>query len=228
MFRGIVVTFGGQALLSLAALAGGGELLAAARARRRPRAAALTVLAAALAYELALAPWMRSWGATAAERARRLPGDEEVPEAGVEITQAVTVRAPVAEVWPWLAQIGQDRGGFYSYEWLENLAGCRMHNADRVHPEWQRREVGEPVWLHPQAPPLAVTRFEPGRLIGLAGWGVFLVEPDGESGTRLLARGRVPAGMPALLYRATLEVPHFVMQRKMLLGLKARAEAGAA
>jgi hypothetical protein len=226
--RGIAVTFGPQAVLSLAAAAGAMELGAAARDRRRPRAAALLALGAGLLYELALRPWMRRWGATDAELARRLPGDEDVEAAGIEITHALTVRAPAGEVWPWLAQIGQDRGGFYSYEWLENLAGCEMRNADRIHPEWQRREVGEGVWLHPQAPPLPVTRFEPPRLLGLEGWGVFIVEPRGGGESRLLARGRIPAGTPSLFYRCLLELPHFIMQRRMLLGIKARAEAGAA
>jgi hypothetical protein len=75
--------------------------------------------------------------------------DERLPPDGTQILHAVTVEAPVEEVWPWLAQLGQDRGGFYSYEWLENLAGCKMNNADRVHPEWQHRELGEAVHLHP-------------------------------------------------------------------------------
>ena len=86
-------------------------------------------------------------------------------------------RGAAERVWPWLAQIGQDRGGFYSYEWLENLAGCRMRNADRIHPEWQRREVGEEVMLHPLAPGMPVTIFDPPHALGLAGWGVFTLRP---------------------------------------------------
>lgn len=65
-----------------------------------------------------------------------LPGDELVEDPGIQTTRALTIDAAVRDVWPWLAQIGQDRGGFYSYEWLENLAGCRMRNAWRIHPEW--------------------------------------------------------------------------------------------
>ena len=74
-----------------------------------------------------------------------LPGDELVPDPGYEHTRAVTVHAPADEVWRWLAQIGQGRGGFYSYDWLENLAGCDIHSADRIHPEWQDLEVGDRV-----------------------------------------------------------------------------------
>ncbi|MGE0066641.1 MAG: SRPBCC family protein [Solirubrobacterales bacterium] len=154
-----------------------------------------------------------------------LPGDEQVPAPGVVITQAVTIAAPPQAVWPWIAQIGQDRGGFYSYEWLENLAGCEMRNADRVHPEWQHRELGEKVPLHPLNG-LAVTIFEPGRTLGLEGWGVFHLLPAADGSTRLLARGRIPAGAPSLFYRAVVELPHFVMQRKMLLEIKRLAEAG--
>jgi hypothetical protein len=98
----------------------------------------------------------------------------------------VTIDAPVEKVWPWLAQLGQDRAGFYSYEWLENLAGCEMKNADRMRPEWQHRELGETVHLHP-AGGLKVTVFEPGRALGLEGWGTFALEPLGSDRTRLIA-----------------------------------------
>jgi hypothetical protein len=223
--RAVAVTFGGQALLFGTAVAALTELGLAIRRLRQPRNWALFGIGAAMAYEVGLKPWMRSWGATVGETMRGLPGDELVANPGIEITHAVTIEAPVEEVWPWLAQIGQDRGGFYSYEWLENLAGCEMRNADRVHPEWQRREIGERVSLHPAIPGLAVTLFEPGRCIGLEGWGVFLVESAGEGTTRLIARGRIPRGKATASYRTLLELPHFIMQRRMLLGIKARAEA---
>jgi hypothetical protein len=223
--RAVADTFGGQVLLSATAVAALTELGLSIRRRRRPRNWAPFGIGLAIAYEAGLKPWMRSWGATVEERARALPGDELVANPSIEITHAVTIEAPIEEVWPWLAQIGQDRGGFYSYEWLENLAGCEMRNADQVHPEWQRREIGERVSLHPAIPGLAVTLFEPGHCIGLEGWGVFLVEPAGPGATRLIARGRIPSGAAAVSYRTLLELPHFVMQRKMLLGIKARAEA---
>jgi hypothetical protein len=78
-----------------------------------------------------------------------LPGDDLVPDPGYEHTR--DVRAPAEEVWPWLAQIGQGRGGFYSYEWLENLAGCDIHNADEIRPEWQRRSGTRCRWLVPRS-----------------------------------------------------------------------------
>jgi hypothetical protein len=225
LLRAAVVTAGGQVLVSAGALAAIATILWDALLRRPPRPSTLLGAAAAVGYQFTAKPWMRSWGATLAERRRTLPGDELVPEPRIQITHAVTISAPVERVWPWLAQIGQDRGGFYSYEWLENLAGCEMRNADRIHPEWQQRQVGELVPLHPATPGLAVTIFEPRRVIGLEGWGIFLVEPAGSETTRLIARGRIPSGLSCLAYEALLDVPHFVMQRKMLLEIKARAEA---
>jgi len=227
--QALVVTFGGQVVLVAGVAAAAGEVGCAAIARRCPRRGAATIVAAAVAYEATVAPWMRQWGSTAEERRQELPGDDLVSDPGLVIDHGVTIAAPPESVWPWLAQIGQDRGGFYSYEWLENLAGCEMRNAERVDPEWQRREVGEPVMLHPAAPGLPVTIFEPGRVIGLEGWGVLVIEPAADgSRTRLIARGRIPRGSATLFYRGLLEIPHFVMQRKMLLGIKQRAEAAAA
>ena len=137
----------------------------------------------------------------------------------------MTIDAPVEKVWPWLAQLGQDRGGFYSYEFLENLAGCEMKNADRVHPEWQHRELGEVVHLHP-AGGLRVNVFEPGRALGLEGWGTFALEPEGADRARLIARNGVPRGLAAASYAVLMEIPHFLMERRMLLGIKQRAEGG--
>jgi hypothetical protein len=175
------------------------------------------------AYLLAVRPWLRHWGATDDERERTLPGDDLVPDPAINSTWAVTIDAPAEEVWPWLAQIGQDRGGFYSYAWLENLAGCELRNADRIHPEWQQRAVGEIVPLHPTFG-LPLAQFEPGRALVLDGWGPFVVEPIDDHRTRLISRSRVPKGWAALSYALLLEIPHFVMQRKMLLGIKERAE----
>jgi hypothetical protein len=176
------------------------------------------------AYAFTIRPWHLRWGATDEEVEKLLPGDELVPDPGIESTRAITVSAPVEEVWPWLAQVGQDRGGFYSYEWLENLAGARMRNADRIHPEWQHREVGETVFLHPATGP-KVASFEPGRAMVLEGWGAFVVEPIDERSTRVILRSRTPR-RPALLlyYLLTIEIPHFIMERRMLKGLKERAQ----
>ena len=126
-------------------------------------------------------------------------------------------------MWPWLAQIGQDRGGFYAYEWLENLAGCKMHNADLIHPEWQQREGGERLFLHP-AFGMKVSSFEPCRAIVLEGWGSFVVEAVDERTTRVILRSRTARGLEMLYDLLGVEIPHFIMERRMLKGIKERAE----
>ena len=203
-----------------AAAAGTGRAL---HAGRRPRRGSALVLGAAGAYA-ALVPWIRGWGASAAEREGPMVGDETVADPGVQHTRAVSIDAPAERVWPWLAQIGQDRAGFYSYTWLENLAGCRMRNADRIHPEWQERARGDTLLLHPQAG-YEIVALDPGRALALEAAWYFAVEPDGPQRSRLIARWRCPKGPLSTAFALLFELPHFVMERKMLLGIKERAEA---
>ncbi len=153
-----------------------------------------------------------------------MTGDEIVPDPVLQHTRAVAIAAPADEVWPWLAQIGQDRAGFYSYTWLENLVGCQMRNADRIHPEWQERVRGDTLLLHPKAG-YEIVALEPGRALALEpGW-YFAVEPDGPHASRLIARWRCPKGPLNTPFGLLFELPHFIMERKMLLGIKRRAEA---
>ena len=187
-------------------------------------------------YSLVVRPWHTRWGATEEEVNELLPGDEIVTEPQHAATHAITINAPAAEVWPWLVQIGQSRGGFYSYSWLENLAGCDMHNANRIVAEWQTLRPGDVVWLHPKAPPLQVVIVEPFRTIVLgsddpasenAGTWSFYLKPIDEQTTRLLVRirwNRVPGLRPWATNYLLLEPAHFIMERKMLLGIKQRAE----
>jgi hypothetical protein len=221
--RAFGVMLGGPIALAAAA---GASIAAVARAvigLRRPSPPALLGTAATALYALVMRPWHLRWGAEPEDEERELPGDELLPENGTQILHVVTIDAPVEAVWPWLAQLGQDRGGFYSYEWLENLAGCQMKNADRIHPEWQHRELGETVHLHP-AGGQRVCVFEPGRALGLEGWGTFALERAAANRTRLIARGGVQRGVGAVAYALLMEIPHFLMERRMLLGIKARAE----
>jgi hypothetical protein len=221
--RAFGVMLGGP--IALVFMAGAGiatTALAIARGRRPHPLAAAGAMTLVL-YASFVRPWLLNWGSTPEERQKSMPEDELTPERGPGFTRAVTVGAPVEEVWPWLAQIGQDRGGFYSYEWLENLAGCRMRNADRIHPEWQHRDVGETVLLHP-ASGLRLVKFEQNRSLALEDWGAFVLESLDEGRTRLIARNRKRRGLAAAAYACLLEIPHFVMERKMLLGIKARAE----
>lgn len=128
-------------------------------------------------------------------------------------------------------QMGQDRGGFYSYTLLENLLGCRMKNADRIRPEWQQRAVGDSVAIHPKAAPLRVAAIEEDSHLVLqatAGfpWTWAFVVVRHETQCRLLVRTRVSWSNPLLgfLIRPVMGPGHFIMERRMLLGIKARAE----
>lgn len=192
-----------------------------------------TVGAVGTAYWLMMRPWHLGWGATPEEVHATLPGDDLVPEPTEQATHAITIHAPASAVWPWLVQIGQDKGGFYSYTWLENLVGCQMHNADHLVPEFQHIQVGDEVWLHPDAPPLPVLIVEPERTLVLGNntgapgvWGFHLKALD-ENTTRLIARGRGGGSggwWSQIGHYALLEPAHFIMERKMLLHIKHLAE----
>ena len=166
------------------------------------------------------------------ERKRRLLGDDLIPDAGVQSTHGVTIDASVDQVWPWIAQIGQGRGGFYSYSWLENLIGCQIKNANQIHPEWQHLDVGQQVMLHPKANPLIVVGFEPESCLLLMQrspmrwtWGFYLL-PNSTGNCRLLIRTRVGwnRGVTRLLLSPAISLGHYIMERKMLTGIRKRAE----
>jgi len=195
-------------------------------------ATAIGGAAAVAVYALLVRPWHLRWGATDEELKMSLPGDELVEEPKLNATHAITIDAPVGNVWPWLVQVGQKRGGFYSYTWLENLVGCQMRNADQIVPEWQELKVGDEVWLHPKAPPLKVLAIEPERTIVLENSWTFFLRPINAHSTRLIIRGRGEfnpdlknALLNFLLWRGVFEPAHFIMERKMMLGIKDRAEA---
>lgn len=190
---------------------------------------------AALAYALVLRPRHLRWGATDEEVHQTVFGDDLAPaRRRIETTRAITIYASMDKVWPWLVQMGQNKGGFYSYSWLENLCGCHLHNADRIVPEWQELNVGDDVWLHPKAPPLKVLAVEPGHAIVLEKCWTFALHTIDDQTTRLLVRSRSDFNpdlknplLNFLVWRVVFEPAHFIMERKMMLGLKARAEAAA-
>jgi hypothetical protein len=123
--RAFGVMLGGSIALAAAAAASTVAVARAVVSLRRPSPLALFGTAAAALYALVIRPWHLRWGAEPEDERRELPSDELLPKNGTQILHAVTIDAPVEEVWPWLAQLGQDRGGFYSYEWLENPPGAR-------------------------------------------------------------------------------------------------------
>jgi hypothetical protein len=190
-------------------------------------------------------PWYLSWGADAALARAYLPGDALLWQGAGRETRAIRIHAPADAVWPWVAQIGQDRGGFYSYAILENLAGCKMRNLDFLLPAIQHWGVDDKLWMFPpeklggigQAP-LAI--HEPGhalvfytRRTGTAltdppdGTWAFVVEPIDQTTSRLVTRARARGGLSLLgaaFNRGVFEPVHFLMERKMMEGVKARAE----
>jgi hypothetical protein len=197
-----------------------------------------TAILVVVVYFLIVFPWMLSWGATEAEMEMSLRGDEIVPNPSYRSTRALTIDAPVEDVWPWLAQLGQDRGGFYSYSWLENLILADIHNAGTIHPEWQVRWEGELLPLTSPNYPLGLIRrkegsvgphtrrFEPNQVIVLDGWGSFVLQPVEEGKTRFIVRDPTrPMSLPGrFLWSLFFEPGHFAMERQMMKGLKLRAE----
>src|SRR5271167_4984430 len=123
---------------------------------------------AAATYSLFARPWHLRWGASARECDASLPGDDLIVSPDLTATRAITVRASAGQVWPWIAQLGQGRGGFSSYDFLENLVGCDIHSADRVVADWQSIDVGDAVHLHPEVRLLVVV-LERGRALVLRG-----------------------------------------------------------
>jgi hypothetical protein len=194
------------------------------------------VVAGAVGHE-----FLRDWGASELERVEYLPGDECVPGPAISSTLAVDIDASASEIWSWLVQIGQDRAGMYSYDRLESLLGLRIRNADRVNPDWQTLEPGDSVRLVPRGwlgladgLALPVERVEPGKTLVLrmqrpqlpwdAVWSFHIVEAGGPW-CRLISRSRgaqstgVGRALDALFNPVT-----WLMTRRMLLGIKARAE----
>jgi hypothetical protein len=183
---------------------------------------------AAVAYWRLLRRPILNWGATDAEAAARLPGDELLEEADGVSTRAITIDAPPSAVWPWIAQMGPSpRGGAYTYDWIENLLGLDMHSADRVLPEYQHPQVGDGFGYGKNR--MRFELLEPERVLATRSadgnwvWTFVLAENGGR--TRLISRNRFR--LPSLKDRLgmlPMEPGSLVMERKMLRGIKQRAE----
>jgi len=205
----------------------------------------LVAAGATVAWRQVVTPWHERWGATDDEVAMVLPGDELVADPAHQVTRAIAIEAPPEAAWPWIAQLGADRGGFYSYEWLENLFGLDIHNADEIVPEWQHRDVGDLVCADGKGSGgWYVMQVEPGQaLVMLVGdvregrplrrderlrweflW-TFAVRPAHGGHSRLLVRERIGFGSTwSRLLMSPLGFVSFVMTRQTLRGIKARAE----
>lgn len=193
--------------------------------------AGLAVLA--VIVTIALMPWMDRWGATEDMITATFPGDELVPSPRYVYNRAVTVNASPEDIYPWLVQMGAERGGMYSYEWFEtNILRCELINADRIHEEWQGLKAGDKVKMCPGEwgpPAYEVALLEPGRAVVLGHqengkWSdiwQFILVPQADGTTRLVARGRETKSGT---FWDVIRPGQFIMERAMLLGIRERAE----
>jgi hypothetical protein len=206
-------------------------LSALSRVVRSLAALALLGLAIDRLYHRWLRSWVLTWGATDEEAGGALPGDELLGSADILATRAIEINAPPSAIWPWLVQMGPRRAGAYTYDWIENLFGLDMHSADRVHPEWQDLKVGDVLRSREERRGIRVEILEPQRVLSNrseAGdwvWTFVLVPQNGR--TRLISRNRISMRGTAAGQRfgmLLMEPGSLIMERKMLLGIKERAE----
>lgn len=194
--------------------------------------------AGAASYLLVLRPRFLSWGTVRGEMKVSLPGDQFVPDDNLllQTTRTVIIPAPARVIWPWLVQVGQGRAGFYSYDWLENIFRMDIHNTDQILPQFQNLKVGDtiPFW---KGVGVDVVEIDPGCWLVLAGslqpggddiggsWS-FILLPSDEGTTRLIVRTRVadfpPHWLSKLFSLLLLEPAHFIMERRMMLGIRDR------
>ena len=195
------------------------------------RVLASVLLATAVYFRFLRSPIL-TWGATDSEAGARLAGDELLEDADGVSTRAVDIDAPASAVWPWIAQMGPaPRGGAYTYDWIENLLGLDMHSVDRVLPEFQHPQIGDTIGYGPNL--MRLERVDPERVLGWRSddgnwvW-TFVLEGSGSS-TRLISRNRfrLPT-LTARLGMLPMEPASLVMERKMLRGIRERAERLAA
>jgi hypothetical protein len=202
---------------------------------KRTRAVAAGVAAAGLwsvAYPVVFRHWCLTWGARPDEVPRKLPGDELLAGAGIVSTRAITIDAPPAAVWPWLVQMGSGRGGVYTYDWIENLFGLDMHSTREILPQFQDVKVGDEFPLGPGRPAMRVAVLDPEHTFTIrfadGNWvWIFALVPEAGQ-TRLISRNRIaaPGTWSARLFSTLVMEPgSLVMERKMLLGIKERAES---
>jgi hypothetical protein len=182
----------------------------------------------ALSGYFLMRPTVMTWGATAAEVQMALPGDEFIPPESVVSTRAITINAPAETVWAWVAGLGQERGGFYTYTFLENLFGTRMVNAED-HPLGEPVKVGARFSYYGDGPEKTygiIDLVEPGKVLSIHGWTYFLQPIDART-TRLIIRYPFQPGQTLIgniIYYTMFEQAHFIMESGVMLGLKQRAE----
>ena len=214
----------------------------------RASAAAAALGLATSAYSFVVRPKLLTWGAEPRDLDREWPGDALTPVPHSVATRAIEIDAPPAAVWPWILQVGQDRGGFYSYTWIENLFGAQIANSEALLPDYEKRKVGDTVWLAARKAyggrarmlvaqlqaPRAMVLVYPNDAEAFIGEGrarygtwAFILDPIGENRTRLVMRTRAgewDSAARRLLDFAFWEPAHFVMETRMMRTIKELAE----
>lgn len=189
----------------------------------------LIFLALHSALVFLLWPWYSTWGTTKAEAAMALPGDETKPAGALVTTKGITINATPDRIWPWITQLGQGRGGMYSYTVLENLVGCKIKNIYEILPEEQHLKLGDYMVLHPAGLKLPITAMETNKymIASEGGWSFHLL-PQADGTTRLVTRGRNDyKGFAYVIDRILFEPMAFLMEQKMLRTIRDTAEAQA-
>ena len=172
-----------------------------------------------------------TWGASEDEGKMPLIGDDLAPN--ISATRAISIAAPISEVWKWIVQLGADRGGFFSYSFLEKALGYEMREAESV-PEFQDMEVGRivPASINESKSLIKfnfpVVAVEPGKSFVLENWGAFVLKEISPTQTRLIVRthGRETPNLQSKFVDFIGTPLHYIMERRMLMGFKAQAEAG--
>lgn len=213
--------------------------------RRRGGPMLLVGGTAAFAYGRLVRPWHQRWGATDKEVAADLPGDDLIAEPAFQVTRAISIGVAPKQIWPWVVQLGADRGGFYSYDWLENCFGLGIHSADAIIPEWQERAAGDLMcadaegtfgWYVMDIQPgralvVKMANTEKGRPARLIEppfmeftWS-FVLEGTDNGTTRLIVRERIGFGKRVVrVLFSPVGLISLVMTQKMMRGIKERAE----
>ncbi len=194
--------------------------------------AGIAVGAVALSYPGLLRRQCLTWGARPEEIDRELPGDDLLTNADIVATRAITIEAPPSAIWPWLVQMGSGRGGAYTYDWIENLFGLGMHSADTILPEFQDIKVGDEFQIGPNRPKMRIEVLDPERVLTFRfedqTWVWIFALFAGDGITRLVSRNRIAtphaSTVTRLVNMLVMEPGSLVMERKMLYGIKERAE----
>jgi len=174
-----------------------------------------------------------TWGATKEVVERTMPGDDLLADPDVVSTRAISIDAPPSAIWPWLVQMGSGKGGVYTYDWIENLFGLHMHSTDEILPEFQNPTVGDVEQLGAKGPRLRIEVLDAERAMVIRSedgnwvW-AFGLYPMPNGRTRLVSRNRIAtpgaSHVSRLFTTLIMEPGSLIMERKMLLGIKQRAE----